>query len=60
MENLLKLRPLVSNPNDNGNLLTGVVPGEGSGAIAPPSEHASPPMEGETQFFQRFLAFIVL
>ena len=29
------------------------------GRYSPPSEHASPPSEGETRFFRRFLAFIV-
>ena len=32
-----------------------LAPGEG---YSPPSEHASPPSEGEKQFFRRFLAFI--
>ena len=31
----------------------------GLGGSSPPSEHASPPSEGETRFFRRFLAFIV-
>ena len=31
----------------------------GLGAIAPYSEHASPPSKGEKRFFRRFLAFIV-
>ena len=31
----------------------------GLGGYSPPSEHASPPSEGEKRFCRRFLAFIV-
>ena len=36
----------------------GVAPG-GLGGYGSPLEHASPPSEGETRLFRRFLAFIV-
>ena len=31
----------------------------GLGGYSPPSEHASPPSEGEKRFCRRFLAFLV-
>ena len=46
-------------PKHKSHIARGGARGGLEGAIAPPSEHASPPSEGKKQFFRRFLAATV-